>query len=103
MIQNRVIYIKSAISADLALRNRADSFFDLLEKYQESQLTLDFTDVRSISRSFAHQYLVRKAASKKMIKEVRKPDHVEKMFNVVKNATTKSQLLNPDSMPLMTV
>ena len=61
----KVIRIRDALSADLAIRNRADAFLDEIERLPTKDIIVDFSDVKSISRSFAHQYQTRKKVSKK--------------------------------------
>lgn len=99
----KIVFIKQAVSADLALRNRADSLFDDIKNLHASEIIIDFSEVKSISRSFAHQYQVRKQSSRKKISEVHVPEHVAKMFRVVKNARGKDQLVSDDPVPMMTI
>ncbi len=96
------VRIAEKISADLALRNVADDFFDL-ESLPSNNLTVDFAGVRSISRSFAHQYTTRKKTSSKLINEINMPDNVVKMLEIVRNSSYKSKYLNLDSIRPMTV
>ncbi|MGI0014661.1 MAG: hypothetical protein ACREBU_14660 [Nitrososphaera sp.] len=98
-----VIRIKEVVSADLALRSRADAFFDAVDKLHSHELVIDFSDVRSISRSFAHQYQARKKMSKKKIREIHVPSLVAKMFEVVVTAGKKRSTFTSDSIPLMTI
>lgn len=86
----RTVVIKSTVSTDLHLRDSADFVFNLVETYSENEIQMDFSDIQSISRSFAHQYLTRKKASKKIISEVNTPENVEKMFRAVKKTMTSS-------------
>ena len=51
----------------------------------ENKMQIDFSDVLSISRSFAHQYVTRRKKSQKRITEINLPENVEKMFRVVDN------------------
>ena len=97
------VRIAEKISADLALRNVADDFFDLIESLPSNNLTVDFAGVRSISRSFAHQYTIRKKTSSKLINEINIPDNVVKMLEIVRNSSYKSKYLNLDSIRPMTV
>jgi len=99
---NKVVSIKQAISADLSLRSRADAFFDSIEELDVRDIVIDFSEVRSISRSFAHQYLEKKRLSKKAIRESHMPAHVAKMFDVVQNPSSRKDLLvDSDAMPLI--
>ena len=98
----KTVRIKEAISPDLALRSRADAFFDNIEQ-SESEVVVDFSGVRSISRSFAQQYLTRKRASRKQIRELHIPAAIAKMFEVVESAAKKTRVVDSDSMPLMSM
>ncbi len=49
---------------------------------ESEKLTLDFRTVKSVSRSFAHQYSVRKKASKKEIAETNMSAEIMLMFEL---------------------
>ncbi len=85
MMKDKCLIIKSVLSQDLALRNNADYLFDMIEQEPAQLITLDFSEIRSISRSFAHQYLIRKnkLSSKKNVSEVNVPEGVQRMFDMV--------------------
>ena len=103
MTQNTLIVrIAERISPDLALRNIVDAFFDWLERLPNKALTLDFAGVCSISRSFAHQYMLRKNISGKLINEMNLPDNVSKMLEIVRSSD-KSEVLDLNSIRIMTV
>lgn len=89
-----VVRIAEVLSPDLALRQTADLFFNQLESKKALSLTIDFKGVRSISRSFAQQYLERKKRTTKSIDEVNVPVNVRKMFEVVQEAARRPQLVN---------
>lgn len=74
------VKIISVVSQDLALRDTASGFVDQLERRPELDVIVDFSGVRSISRSFAHEYQVRKERSTKAITEINVPINVRKMF-----------------------
>lgn len=99
----RVIRIDKILSQDLALRDNADYLFTTIESFPEMQITIDFTDVKSISRSFAHQYIVNKKTSRKMITETNIPRNLAKMFEVVTSKTQRSTLQDLDSMQVLTI
>ena len=94
--------IKDKLSVDLALRDAADLFFDELER-MKMDVEVDFSDVRSISRSFAHQYLIRKNQSDKNITELNMPDNIVKMFDIVSKSRQKLNILDIDSMPVISI
>ncbi|MGM0687529.1 MAG: STAS-like domain-containing protein, partial [Promethearchaeati archaeon] len=90
------IMIAQMLSPDLAFRHNAKRLIEELESYPENDVVLDFSDVRTITRSFAHEYLSRKAETSKTIIEIRMPSNVKKMFQVVKNASAKTKLFDKD-------
>lgn len=73
----------SSLMRHLAFRVNADMLFDTIKKYKENTIKLDFKGIETISRSFAHQYLMRKSESKKDITEVNMPERISKMFELV--------------------
>jgi len=88
------VRIKDLVSSDLVLRNSADSFFDRMESEKSSSIEIDFSDVASISRSFAHQYIIRKGKSKKSINEVNVPETILKMLKVIEMQENKRSFLD---------
>lgn len=84
------ILIKERVSVDLALRNSADDLFEYLESLPEKEIIIDFVGVKSISRSFAHEYFTKKNQSKKSIIEINVPENVKKMFRVVEQPRDKT-------------
>lgn len=99
----KIIHIKDEILSDLALRDMADSFFDQLEIMPEDNIQIDFSNICSISRSFAHQFITRKNTTRKTITEINMPENVQKMFRVIHNEiSNKSKLLDMESMQVIT-
>ena len=80
---NVTVKVAEEIAPNLMLRGVADAFFDKLEKKSANYVIIDFKGAKSISRSFAHQYLVRKSRSKKMINEANMNDDIRRMFYIV--------------------
>jgi len=89
------------------LRGVADSFFDELERIKEDSIVVDFEGVRSISRSFAHQYVLRKRTSTKKIVEANVPENVSKMLRIIEisSATSKPKhiMIDPDHVKVITI
>lgn len=87
----QTIRVKEEISPDLMLRGVADAFFDKLESIKADSLVLDFAGVESISRSFAHQYILRKRTSTKTINEINVPENVSKMLALVRRSSPRGK------------
>ena len=88
--KSETILIVNSIAPNLMLRDIANSFFNKINAMDAPIIVIDFTGVRTISRSFAHQYLVRKKESPKEIKETNMPDNVSKMFDVVERSVSEN-------------
>ncbi|MCE5295847.1 MAG: hypothetical protein LLG16_01935 [Euryarchaeota archaeon] len=86
--------IKDCLSEDLATRNRASQFFEMLESSDSRSIVVNFTQVQSISRSFADEYLKRKKASHLTIHERNVPNNVQKMFEIVKSPAEKKTVVD---------
>ena len=92
---NSLIKLKNMISEDLALRSSADILFDYINSMPEKEISIDFNSVRSITRSFAHQYMLRKNTCKKKIEELNMTDIIRKMFDVIKEPRRRTLLIDP--------
>ncbi|MFH0835571.1 MAG: hypothetical protein V1834_00215 [Candidatus Micrarchaeota archaeon] len=97
------IVLKEFVSEDLALRDSVDRLFDYVESLDDAGVTFDFKGVESITRSFAHQYRVRKQASLKNIVEVRVPENVSRMFGVVAEPVHKTPLIDLRRLKVVTL
>ena len=47
------------------------------------KIYIDFSEIKSISRSFAHEYSNRKKKTTKLITEINMLENIEKMFRIV--------------------
>ncbi len=97
-ISDKIIMINEKVSKDLALRNIADALFDDIESLSERKVVIDFSGTSTITRSFAHQYSLRKKASKKDISEINMPTNIRKMFDIVENKYEKTKLIEIGSV-----
>lgn len=85
-----VIYVSRMISNDLALRNSADQLFERIERLPNKHVSISFENVTTITRSFAHQYTIRKSNSTKDVREIQVPRNVKQMFDIVKDNDSRS-------------
>ena len=74
--------LSKLVSQDLALRDSADLLFKYLASKREQTITIDFSDIKSMTRSFAHQYLIDKRKFRKAIIETNIPAAIKQMFAV---------------------
>jgi len=81
--QNR-IQIAKAISTNLLLRNSADELFNYINNLETSEIIIDFQKVQSITRTFAHQYLLNKEKSNKIINNVNLSPNIKNMFELIR-------------------
>lgn len=82
MIAIHVVFIRDFISVDLEMNKSAITFVEKeVEDAPSDDIIIDFSNVKSITREFAHQYLMSKRKIKKEIHEVNIPSHVESIIN----------------------
>ncbi|MHB1811271.1 MAG: STAS-like domain-containing protein [Thermoplasmataceae archaeon] len=86
--------VSQVIGPDLATRIGCDDLFKLIEQIPDEKVTLEFSGVLSISRSFAHEYNMKKSISIKAITEVNTPTSVRQMFEFVKKQIKKKPIEN---------
>ena len=98
-IQNeQIIQIEKQISKNLALRDRANELFEMIEADKHSCFVIDFSNVESISRSFAQEFITRKNESKKNIDVINVPDNVRRMFELIKMQKNRVSLFDRKSI-----
>ena len=74
MIAIHVIFIRGFISEDLKIKKSAATLVEkLIEDIPSNDIIIDFSNVKSITPEFAHQYLMSKRKIKKEIHEVNLP------------------------------
>ena len=67
------IMMVKVVGPDLATRNDGDNLFILLEQSPKERITMNFSGVSSISRSFAHEYITKRKLTTKIISETSVP------------------------------
>lgn len=87
------LLLKDTVSEDLALRNMAASVFEAKEFKGSGQVLVDFAGIKSISRSFAHEYMKRKNEQSCEVVDINVPPNIKRMFEVVENTHIKPELL----------
>ena len=97
-MNEQFVRICEEISSHLILRDQTDLFFEKLNTKSEENIVIDFSNVVLISRSFADQYILRKARSHKRIAECNLPENVQKMFQIVTRLTKRSRLSELNSL-----
>jgi len=94
------IAIDAVISPDLALRHNAEVFFDQLDSFAEDRILINFRNVKTMSRSFAQEYVTKMSHSQKMISEINVPANISKMFQVVRIESRKTTLVDLSKKPI---
>ena len=85
--------LKDRVSEDLSLRNMVSNIFKAEEFKKTDDVLMDFTGIKSISRSFAHEYMQYKEKQNCKVLEINVPSDIKKMFEVVENTKIKSELI----------
>jgi len=99
----KVIRLADVIFEDLALRDSVIRLFKAIEDSPETQIDIDFSGVRSMSRSFADEYLTRRSQSIKTIRENNIPANVQRMLDAVSNRSKVKKQFDVDSVSLSIV
>lgn len=103
MTMSNRIKISEVLSKDLALRNNANILFKKLDLVKSDKIVLDFKNVESITRSFAHQYKENKLKSDKLILEENVPLNISKMFVVVSRSLERQPLIDTSRTQVITI
>jgi hypothetical protein len=100
----KTIRVADMLSTDLALRDTATRLILYADGLANPQVILDFSNVRSVTRSFAHEYCIRKREARKRIREENVPENVAKMFAVAQAVRVHSPIrsrINFDNIPVI--
>ena len=89
------IKISERIAENLATRRAADELFDFVQANSNKAITLDFKSVLFVSRSFAHEYLLKKREIRKKIIEKNMSSRVKKMFKLVDSEKVERKTYSP--------
>lgn len=82
-----VVSMKDSISTHLTIGKSAKSLYEKdIFNIPLEDIRLDFTNVKTISKTFALQYLLSKHQSKKQIIEINVPSHVEQIIKIVQKS-----------------
>lgn len=77
----------------LGMRASCDELMDYIESLPYESVTVDFDTFTIASRSFVHQYLLRKERSRKMISEINLHPVIARMLETVKKQMEEPRLL----------
>jgi len=83
MVSEHLIKISEELDSHLGMNFVAEEFFDGINSLDYNRFTIDFNNVKFVSRLFAQEYLFQKLKTDKEIIEVNVPEDAQKMFAVV--------------------
>ncbi|HEX5186279.1 MAG TPA: hypothetical protein VFV86_05255 [Nitrososphaeraceae archaeon] len=90
MVAIHVIFIRDFISEDLEINKSAATFVEkMIKSIPSDDIIIDFSNVKSITPEFVHQYLTIKRKIKKQIHEVNLPSQVESIINKAQKSIKK--------------
>ncbi|OYT28656.1 hypothetical protein B6U98_04325 [Thermoplasmatales archaeon ex4572_165] len=95
-IFEKKIHVKDILSEYLVFRDSVSDLFHQINKANKNQVVLDFSQVKSISRSFAQEYLQQRKQQSITMTEINMGSQVKKMFHSVKTAHKRSTMLSFD-------
>lgn len=83
--------MQQRLSSNLAFRHSADDLFEYINSLSAPKVMIDFSGIKSITRSFAHQYVINKIKSDKQIVECKIPLTIKPMFELVERQRQELQ------------
>ncbi len=89
IFNKETIRVKEIISEHLVFRDSVSDLFSHIKNDKRSQIVLDFSDVKSISRSFAQEYMQQKEKQFPLLHEKNMDPQIKKMFIAVKKHQKK--------------
>jgi anti-anti-sigma regulatory factor len=78
-----ILTLRDELSSNLAFRDSANRLFEHIDNLNEPTIIIDFSGVESMTRSFAHQYILNKNKSIKHITERAMPFEIVPVFDLV--------------------
>lgn len=90
MKADNIIHVSARIATNLVTRNAADELIDFVKAMPSKKVTLDFKNVEFASRSFAHEYSLKKKKSNKIFIEKNMVVAVKKMFKLTSTSKTQT-------------
>ncbi len=85
LFKNEVVIINE-ILPNLNIRGGAKVFFDYVKNIPGNEILINFEGSKSISRSFAQEYLKQKRLINKEIIEINVPPNIYSILKIVENA-----------------
>ncbi|MEM2857249.1 MAG: hypothetical protein QW416_09130 [Candidatus Nitrosocaldaceae archaeon] len=94
-MNSKKVRVKDHLLA-LSIRANCDKLFDYIESLPEEHVIVDFSGFDMASRSFIHQYLLRKAdiSKKKRIEEINLSPTLEGLFRIVKKQIEEPRIVS---------
>ena len=81
------IVLADVLSEDLVFQYNVEDLFRAFNRSKFTKFIIDFSRTESISRSFAHQYLICKKQSEIQIIERNIPPDIQQMFDYVRRTS----------------
>lgn len=101
--ENKKIEITKVLSPRLGFRDSAKDLFHMINQLPADTIEIDFTDVKFMSRSFAHEYIQQKKKSRKTILESNISENVRAMFQAVKKSIRNPHKLRVKPSKIITL
>lgn len=100
MSSHERIVVKDLLSEDLAMRASAADLFKAIESTHSAYVEIDFSGIRSCTRSFADEYDTLKHHSSKTIRETNMPTPVHQLLMAVANPKKKDQVVDIERLKI---
>lgn len=87
MLKKELLIVEE-IHPNLGIKGGAQLFFNYVKTLPEDEILINFEGSEFMSRSFAQEYLKQKGSINKKIEEIKVPENVRSMLELVKNSCT---------------
>jgi len=98
-----VLQLAEHIFENLAFRDSVDNLFSHIASLEETNIIIDFLGIKSITGSFAHQYIINKKKAIKHLTERNMPLDVKKMFELVERRNLKPREISTEPIEVLDV
>jgi len=103
ILSDKILCRADYISQNLAFRHSADDLFSCIDTLEEPTIIVDFSKTKSITRSFAHQYMANKTKTRKHIIERDMPYNIKQMFDLVERQKSKTKEIHREPIEVLNV
>jgi hypothetical protein len=97
LVDQDSIRLKEFFGSSLFLRAHVDELFDYIDSREDTSFVVDFENIQSMSRSFAHEFIHRLNESENDVSLINESENIKKLFDIVREPKKKFIVTNFNS------